>query len=734
MLSSVLNIGALLVGGIDAANDWNVPCVTGSCSYDLPVTNNSPSVTLPCIQWGSTDAITDITSAAGWQIIGCNSTVLSQDIRLVCTTGSDRDPNSLCSHLYQSTGAVNKLVRLPEDCGASPFARISKSWIPADQSIPAHVRRMFRRDGPAPVVKALSIDTNFDQVDYSKTGIVNIAIQGANVPGAPTDMEAPTGSRRRTGARPRGFGDFVKGSLSSVTKGIKSAASGVTGTAKAATSKVKSVASKAAGAADNAAAKAESAGKAAVTKAASAAKGAAKKVASKAEGVATKVEGAAKGVATKAAGKAKAVATKAEGAAKGVVTKVASEAKGVVTKAESAAKGVATKVASEAKGVATEVEGAAKAAATKVAAAAKVAAADAEAAAKSIANNTIDINKSIDLQPLVLDKKITLFDKSIECGPVSASLNVDMDANANAQVTLSIAAAGTIVPPKITSFGAVAGMTADVSGTVTMTADATGSLGTGKITLLNLGIPGLDFPGILTIGPSFQVAAELDGEVDVTMDMTMGINFNVNDAQLAFPPSDSNKPLASAFSIGDTPLTLNAAPDVKATGKVTAHLIPSLDLGISALGGKAEAQVSLALDTNAALTLSLEGSASASLKKNIPIAGGDSATKASVKPPPFGGCVGVDGNINVNVGADASFFGLFDALNTEKVLFNKDFEIFKKCFGDATAAAGDNSESRRSERRFVRSSLDSRAALACPINGSKKSSITEGTVKASTID
>ncbi|KAJ7850204.1 hypothetical protein B0H13DRAFT_2401424, partial [Mycena leptocephala] len=535
MLSSVLIIGALLIGGIDAANNWNVPCVTGSCSYDLPITNNSASGTMKI--WGSTDAITDVTSAAGWQIIDCNSTALSQDIRLVCTTGSDSDPTSLCSHLYQNIGAVNKLVRLPEDCGASPFARIYKSWIPSDQSMPAHVRRMLRRDGPAPVVKALSIDTNFDQVDYSKTGIVNIAIQGANVPGAPTDMEVPTGSRRRSGARRRGFGDFVKGSLS-----------------------------------------------------------------------------------------------------------------------------------------------AAKTAATKVAAAAKVVTADAEAAAKSIASNTIDINKSIDLQPLTLDKKITLFDKSIECGPVSASLNVDMDANANAQITLSVAAAGTIVPPKITSFGAVAGMTADVSGTVTMTADATGSLSTGKITLLNLGIPGLDIPGILTIGPSFQVATELDGEVDVSMDMTVGINFNVNDAQLAFPPSDSNKPLASAFSIGDTPLTLNAAPDVKATGKVTAHLIPSLDLGISALGGKAEAQVSLALDTNAALTLSLEGSASASLTKNIPIAGKDSATKASVKPPTFGGCVGVDANINVNVGADASFFGLFDALNTEKVLFNKDFEIFKVLF------------------------------------------------------
>jgi hypothetical protein len=64
--------------------------------------------------------------------------------------------------------------------------------------------------------------------------------------------------------------------------------------------------------------------------------------------------------------------------------------------------------------------------------------------------------------------------------------------------------------------------------------------------------PGLDFPGILTVGPSFTVSAQVVGDVDVVMDMTVGINFDVNNAQLAFPPDDSNKPASSAFSIGDT--------------------------------------------------------------------------------------------------------------------------------------------------------------------------------------
>jgi hypothetical protein len=49
-----------------------------------------------------------------------------------------------------------------------------------------------------------------------------------------------------------------------------------------------------------------------------------------------------------------------------------------------------------------------------------------------------------------------------------------------------------------------------------------------------------------------QVDAQFVGDVDLSMDMTVGINFDVNNAQLTFPPDDSNKPDSNAFSIGDT--------------------------------------------------------------------------------------------------------------------------------------------------------------------------------------
>jgi hypothetical protein len=168
---------------------------------DLPATNTSASGTMKIVstvhpialapyesrwsKWGSTDAITDITKAADWQILDCDPTALTQDIRLVCMNDPE-DPDSSCGHLYQNIGAVNKLVRLPESvrasfhvfqsrlkyfiqCGASAFARIAKAWVPADQSIPGSIKsRIVRRDGSEPVVKALTIDTNFDAVDSSK--------------------------------------------------------------------------------------------------------------------------------------------------------------------------------------------------------------------------------------------------------------------------------------------------------------------------------------------------------------------------------------------------------------------------------------------------------------------------------------------------------------------------------------------------------------------------------------
>ncbi|KAJ7049559.1 hypothetical protein C8F01DRAFT_1238484 [Mycena amicta] len=614
MLSTSAILALLpFIAGIHAINDWTVPCTSGSCSYDLPSTNETVSSGSLKI-WGGVDAITDITNAADWEILDCDPTALAQDIRLVCKTDPD-DPDSKCAHLYQNIGAVNKIVRLPENCGASAFARIAKAWVPADQSIPEAVqKRLIRRAGVPPVVKALHIDTNFDAVAWSKTGKVNIAIQGANVPGLDlsginTGSKARRVSRRSSsrGVTERGFFDKIKDGLSKAGDAIKEGAEAVGGAVSDAAGAVKDGAVAAAGA-------------------------------------------------------------------------VGDKAQDIATQIATAAVATASEVTDAAKSVSAE--------------------------------SSVDVNKSFDT-PISFDKSVNLFNDAISCGPASLSLNVNMDASADMQATISVVALGTVVPPQHVQV--------QRHRAYERPSDITGSLDSGLIPAFEVGIPGFDFPGILTVGPSFTVDAQINGLVDIPLDMTVGVNMDLLDATIAFPPDSSNAPAENSFSLGNTPLTLNAVPSVQSTGIVTATLTPKLSFGISALGGKGEAEIFFAVPASAQLTLNLD--ASAGVEKTINSGADDGTT---VTPPSFGGCVNVAADLNVNVGADGSFFGLFNKV-ASKSLFSKNFQIFRKCFGDQATTA----------RRWAEpSSLERRFDFACPagIGAPAKSGITDGTIDGASIE
>ena len=120
-------------------NDWSKPCFQGECFYDLLPTNTQASGSLKIVrilpthndhdhafiahqQWGSPKAISDITEAAGWVILGCDAKSMVQDIRLVCVHEDN------CAHLYDGTGPVNKIVRLPENVSSiQPALRFRSS-------------------------------------------------------------------------------------------------------------------------------------------------------------------------------------------------------------------------------------------------------------------------------------------------------------------------------------------------------------------------------------------------------------------------------------------------------------------------------------------------------------------------------------------------------------------------------------------------------------------------------
>jgi hypothetical protein len=50
-----------------------------------------------------------------------------------------------------------------------------------------------------------------------------------------------------------------------------------------------------------------------------------------------------------------------------------------------------------------------------------------------------------------------LFNETVPCGAVDASVQIDMDTTAHVIVTVGVVASGTIVPPKLSDFALSAG-------------------------------------------------------------------------------------------------------------------------------------------------------------------------------------------------------------------------------------------------------------------------------------
>lgn len=101
--------------------------------------------------------------------------------------------------------------------------------------------------------------------------------------------------------------------------------------------------------------------------------------------------------------------------------------------------------------------------------------------------------------------------------------------------------------------------------------------------------------------------------------------------------------------------------DVGASMNVTGHLIPRIDIGLSALGGTLSTTVFLNLDASAGLNVSVNADGSDNTATSV------EGTKA---------CVDANTGLAVNIGAQAAFLDLFNA-STGETLFNKSFPLLQ---------------------------------------------------------
>ena len=98
-------------------------------------------------------------------------------------------------------------------------------------------------------------------------------------------------------------------------------------------------------------------------------------------------------------------------------------------------------------------------------------------------------------------------------------------------------------------------------------------------------------------------------------------------------------------------IKLDVGASATLTGRVEAHIIPRLDIGVEILNGLAQATVFANLDASAGLEFTLEANANVT-----PVNGtiGDPNIDFSNIESSFGGRVAMDLGVSINVGAEAA--------------------------------------------------------------------------------
>jgi len=99
-------------------------------------------------------------------------------------------------------------------------------------------------------------------------------------------------------------------------------------------------------------------------------------------------------------------------------------------------------------------------------------------------------------------------------------------------------------------------------------------------------------------------------------------------------------------------VTASTNPDVGLTFDATGHLIPQFDIGLTAFGGVVSSTVFVKLDASTDFTIATSTA---------------DITQA---------CTSASTTLNVGIGAQASFFNLFDA-SVGETLFNKNFPLLQ---------------------------------------------------------
>ncbi|KAJ7636644.1 hypothetical protein FB45DRAFT_741932, partial [Roridomyces roridus] len=182
----------------------------------------------------------------------------------------------------------------------------------------------------------------------------------------------------------------------------------------------------------------------------------------------------------------------------------------------------------------------------------------------------------------------TIFHQEEACPNFQSSLDISKFASVNSMFGYYLEAK--IVPPSIQQAYVYFKADAGAEAAFTITGVASASWDSGRYELINFGFPGLYYPGLLTLGPSLHLYGELSGQVSLSGTYKTSVMYNFPPLDLSFGKQDSNAG-QSNFGKGVQPtnnfgtVEYGVGWNVELAGSADVHLVPSLQLGISVLGG-----------------------------------------------------------------------------------------------------------------------------------------------------
>ncbi|KAF7378493.1 hypothetical protein MSAN_00276700 [Mycena sanguinolenta] len=183
----------------------------------------------------------------------------------------------------------------------------------------------------------------------------------------------------------------------------------------------------------------------------------------------------------------------------------------------------------------------------------------------------------------------TIFHQDLHCdGPPEFDASLDISVNGQTQLTTRYGfyLQGQIVPPQVTAAYVYFNAGGKAAATFTMTGTASVTWNSDTVQFASFGFPGLYYPGLLTIGPSLVLNGYITGELSLTGTLTTGLTYQFPDINYALGKSGNDDTGSKVTpSTPDQGYKYSFGYNVDLSGSLNIHVVPTVQLGISVLGG-----------------------------------------------------------------------------------------------------------------------------------------------------